>query len=271
MARLLIFFSKMAYKAQRTLFQGGFTSDIEKAIDPDIVISRYGRMWRFSKPIYKHEFVMGKLGYMTSGKETKTYYDEKRKDFIEQPVDMKQGHYVQWVVDLSTQVIAFETKPPDIRYQSFVGAFKDLLNENPDTNLTIESIVESDKFFEWAKKVDRVTKFTAKLRTPNPDFASRPRIIRELLEDTDADSAKVEINKNRESDETLNTEKTIRDLVEYGEEGYSTVIAHGFKDGTRRIFDSKRQTPIERIDVFLPIGVEKIWNHIVQALKKFRK
>ena len=275
MARLLIFFGKVAYKPQMTLAQARgvrFTDNIKEVVNPDIHISRYGRTWRVSQPIYRDESFVGKLGYMSSTTEKKTYYDEERRDFIEQPVDTKQGHYVQWAIDLSTQMIAFEAKPPDIKYQSFIGAFGGLLNERPDIGLTIERIMQPDKFFEWTKQVDRITKFTAHLRTPNPDFASRPRIIQALLEDTNADSAKVEINKNKESGETLNTKKTIRDLVEYGEEGYSTIIAHGFKKGSPKIFDSKRRIPIERIDVPLSIGVEAIWDYIIRELKKkFRK
>ena len=275
MARLLIFFGKVAYKPQRTLFQAlgaKFIDDIKEVVNPDTPISRYGRTWRVSQPVCKDKFFMGKLGFMSSATETKTYYDEKQKDFIEQPVDTKQGYYIQWVIDLSTQMIAFEAKPPDIKYQSFIGAFGSLLNERPDIGLTIEGIVQSARFFEWATQVDRITKFTAHLRPPNPDFASRPRFIRELLEDTNADSAKVELSKNKESSETLNTQKTIRDLVKYGEDGYSTISAHGFRNESPTTFDSKREMPIEQIDVPPPTSVDKIWDYIIEALKKkFRK
>jgi hypothetical protein len=272
-ARLLICFGKVAYKPQATLFQAvhEFAEALQGAVNPETAVSRYGRIWRVSQPVHRDRFFLGKLGFMSSGTETIPYYDEKRKDFIEQAVSAKRGHYVQWAIDLSTQIIAFETKPPDIKYQSFIGAFVGLLNERADIGLTMERIVESDRFFEWAKQIDRLTRFTAKLRTPNPNFARRPRIVRELLEDTNGDSAKVEISKSKESSEALKTEKTIRDLVKYGEEGYSTVIAHGFKDGSPKVFDSKRKIPLERIEISLPISVEKIWDQIIRALTKFRK
>jgi hypothetical protein len=128
---MLIFFSKVALRAQMTLKQAepsfSFSSAIKEAINPDKTVFRYDRKWRVSQPIYKANFFVGKLGFMSSATETKTYYDEKLKDFVEQAVDFRQGHYVQWAIDLSTQIMAFETKPPDIKYQSFIGAFSKLL------------------------------------------------------------------------------------------------------------------------------------------------
>ena len=92
--------------------------------------------------------------------------------------------------------MAFEAKPPDIKYQSFKGAFEGILNERSDIGLILEGIAATSQFVEWVEKtVDRVTKFTANLRTPNPDFSKHPKIIRELLEDTNADRARLELSK----------------------------------------------------------------------------
>lgn len=274
MHRISIFFSRVTYKPQMTLFRSlsrdGFADDVKQVISPDVVTTRYGRTWRLSQPkIIEDNYFVGKLGFISSATEKKTYYDEKQKDFIEQAIDSRQGHFVQWAIDLSTQMIAFETKPPDIRFQSFVGAFKDLLDERSDIGLTLEQILESAKFFEWVKKLDRISKFTASMRAPNPDFASRPQIVIELLEKTNADSAKVELKSGR----SLNTENTIHDLVEYGEDGYSTIVAHGEKNGQQRIFDSRRKIVTEQVDIptTLPLNVDMIWNRIINALRRFRK
>lgn len=275
MPHTLIFFTKVAYKPQMTLDRAlakqGFADDIREALDPDVTITRYGRNWRFSQPkIHNRKFLIGKLGFISPTTERMTDYDENQKDFVEQSVDSKQGHYVQWAIDFDTQILAFETKPPDIRFQSFVGAFKGLLDEHPHICLTVEHIVESAKFFEWAEKLDRITKFTASIRAPNPNFESRPRIIRELLEDTNADFAKVELSKGKGSDKSLNTEKTIEDLVKYGEEGYSTIVAHGLKNEQQKLFDSRRKIAVERVDIPTTSTVEMVWNYIINALRKFR-
>lgn len=274
MPQMLVFFSRVAYKPQLTLdrglYQRGFADDVQKAINPDLTVTRYGRKWRLSLPKTIDEtFTVGKLGFVSSTTETRTDYDEDRKDFIEQLMDSRQGHYVQWAIDLSTQMVAFETKPPDIKFQSFIGAFKGLLDESPEIGLTLEQILESAKFFEWAERIDRIIKFTASIRAPNPDFESRTQIVRELLEETNAVYAKVELR----SDQTLNTENTIHDLVEYGEDGYSTIVAHGEEKGQQRIFDSRRKVAAERVDIPISVtlNVDTIWTRIINALRKFHR
>ncbi len=275
MAHLLISFCKVALKPQMTLEQANrgykFENIIKEAINPDEIIDRYHRLWRVSKPLIKDGYLVGKLGFMSSTSETRTYYDDTRKDFIEKSVDLRQGHYVQWAIDLNSQIMGFEIKLPDIRYQSVIGAFKDILDKRPDIGLTIEHIVESSQFYEWANKLDRVTKFAANLRRPNPDYSSRTKIIEELLELTNGDYAKVEISKEKGSDDSLDTEKTIRDLVDYGEQGYSTIVASGQKKGKSKHFDSRRRMPFEKIDTPELLGVDKVWEQIISELRKFRK
>ncbi len=271
MPQMLVYFSIVTYKPQRTLFQRSFDKDIQEVIDPDTIVSRYGRTWRFSKPKMKNGFLVGKLGFTAPGTEKRADYDEGIKDFIEQTVDSKQATFVFWVMDLSKQILAFETKPPDIKYQSFKGAFEGILNERSDISLTLEGIAETSQFVEWVKDIDRVTKFTANLRTPNPDFSKHAKIIQSLLEDTNADRARLELVKLKESTDSLDTEKTIKDIVEYQEEGYSSIIARGEKEKQVKIFDSRKKVPMEQMDTPEVIDDDSKWNLIIKALRKFVK
>ncbi len=237
MPQLIINFSKIAFGAQRTLDQAlsaySFEMAIKEVINPSTKLApRYGRTWRFSQPKIHDGFLVGKFGFVTAGIGQQGDYDEELKDFILKTIDTKQPTYSLWAIDLLYQILAFEVKPPDIKYQSFVGNFEGFLNERPDVNLTIEKVVETAKFIEWVENVDRVTKFTATLRPPNPDYSKHPKdLYRELLEKTNADQAKVEFTKQKGSTDSLNTEKgkTIQTLVEYGKEGYSTIVARGLK------------------------------------------
>ena len=115
MPQILVYFSVITYKPQRTLFQSSFDIDIQQVINPDNKIYRYGRTWRFSKPKIHEGFLVGKLGFISSGIEKRTDYDELAKDFIEHTIDSKLSTFVFWAVDLSQQILAFETKPPDIK------------------------------------------------------------------------------------------------------------------------------------------------------------
>lgn len=269
MPQILVYFSIVIHKPQRTLFQRSFDMDIQEVINPDTKIPRYGRTWRFSKPKIRNGFLVGKLGFLSSGIEKRADYDEQAKDFIEQTVDSQQSTFVFWVVDLSKQILAFETKPPDIKYQSFKGAFEYCLNLRSDIGLTVEDIVETSKFVEWVKKVDRITKFTANLRTPNPDFSRHPKLIQALLGDTNADRARVELVKLKESTDSLNTENTINELVEYGAEGYSSIVARGEEKKQLRIFDSRKRIPVERVVIPESIDDNAKWKLIIKAIRNF--
>lgn len=271
MPQMLVYFNLVTYKPQRTLFQRSFSEDIQEVLNPDTMVSRYGRTWRFSKPKMKNGFLIGKLGFTAPGTEKRVDYDEEIKDFIELTVDSKQATFVLWVTDLSKQMLAFETKPPDIKYQSFKGAFGGILNERSDIGLILEGIAETSQFIEWVESVDRVTKFTANLRTPNPDFSKHAKIIQGLLGDTNADRARLELVKLKESTDSLDTEKTIKDIVEYQEEGYSTIIARGEKEKQLKIFDSRKKLPMEQMDTPEVIDDDSKWNLIIRALRNFVK
>ena len=271
MPRMLVYFSIITHKPQRTLFQRSFDMDIREVINPDKGVSRYGRTWRFSKPKTHNGFLVGKIGFTSSGMEKRVDYDEEIKDFIEHTVDSRQSTFVFWVVDLSKQILGFETKPPDIRYQSFKGAFEGFLDERSDIGLTLEDIVETSQFVEWVKTVDRVIKFTANLRAPNPNFSKHPKIIRELLEDTNAERARLELVKANDSTDSLDTEKTIKDMVKYGEDGYSSIVARGEKGEQMRIFDSRKRVPVERMNIPDRIDDDGKWNFIIRALRNFAK
>ncbi len=269
MPQMLVYLSIITYKPQRTLFQRSFDTDIQEVINPDAKVSRYNRTWRFSKPKIRNGFLVGKMGFTSSGTERRADYDEQTKDFIELYVDAKLSTFVLWAMDLSSQILAFEAKPPDIKYQSFKGAFEGFLDERSDIGLTVEDIVETSKFVEWVKNLDRVTKFTANLRTPNPDFSKHPKFIQELLEDTNADRARLELVKLQESTDSLDTEKTIREIVKYGEDGYSSIVARGEKSKRLQIFDSRKRVPMERVDIPEGIDDDAKWKSIIKAIGNF--
>jgi len=136
----------------------------------------------------------------------------------------------------------------------------------------LEGIAETSQFVEWVEKtVDRVTKFTAYLRTPNPDFSKHPKFISELLGDTNADRARLDLTKLKESTDSLDTNKTIKQIVKYQEDGYSSIIARGEKGKRLKIFDSRKKVPMERMDVPEGLDDDAKWNFIIEALRNFAK
>lgn len=277
MPQLMVSFCKLAFKPQRTMDQVISQFDFEKAIrtivDPNTKLaSRYNRNWRFSQPETREGFLTGQFGFVTVETAQQGDYDEELQKFVSKPLDSKQPIYSLWAIDLESQILGFEIKDPYIKYQSFVGNFQDFLNARRDISLAIEKVFEKSKFIEWAGNVDRVTKFTAILRPPNPTYSKNPDdLARKLLQEPNADQAKVEFTKQKGSSDSLNTEegKTIQNLVEYGSVGYSTVVARGLKNNKLKLFDSRKRIPIETEDVPKGLDDNSKLVRIMNLIRKF--
>jgi hypothetical protein len=275
MPQITISLCKIAFKPQMSLFdKHDFKTSINRAIDPDLKLSpRYGRTWRFSLPQESDGYLIGQFGFISAGTEQRPDYDEKLKSFIRKTVDTKILTYSLWAIDLNYQILAFEIRPPDIKYQTFVGNFQDFLDAKPGINLKIGKVVETERFIEWVAKVDKVIKFSATLRPPNPNYSSHPDFFSELLEQTNADQAKLEFTKDKNTNESLNTEqgKTLQAIVEYGKVGYSTIVARGYKKDQPKYFDSRKRIPIDTQDVPKDVDDQSKWEHIKEAIRKFIK
>lgn len=271
MPQMLVYFCKVTYKIQRTMFQQSYEIDIQKAINPENIINRYERNWRFSKPKIKDGYLTGKFGFIQEGKEMIGDYDEEKQDFIQRTIDAKQTTWVLYAIDFGSHILAFEAKPPLIYYQSFKGAFEKNLDTNyPQLNFMVEDFVQTSRFLAWAKEeVDKVISFKASLRARNPDYSRDPKFIQRLMGDTNADRARLELSKLKDSPDSLNTDTVINDVVEYGEEGYSSILARGKKGEQVKIFDSSKSTPSQRIEVAKDINDESKWKTIINVLKTF--
>ncbi|MFC2032722.1 hypothetical protein ACFLUS_05145 [Chloroflexota bacterium] len=249
MSQLMVCFFKVARESQSTFFQRDFKTDIQEVINPDEkTVERYGRPWRFSQPKISNDYLSGKLGYIASGIATKPFYDEELHDFVQQTIDTPLTNFALWTLDLSKQILAFEIQPPDIKYQSFRGAFKEFLMKRPELGFVVEDFLETSTFLAWAKEVKRVTFFKATLRLPNPNWSKVPISIQDIIKKTEADKGKIELNKSKDSTDSLNIEaEIIGDAIKYGEYGYSDIYARGEKG--ERTFDSRRDSPSNQTDV----------------------
>ena len=83
MHQVSVYFSLIVHRPQRTLYQVSpeydFGKAIQEVINPDESVSRYDRLWRFSKPKILDAYLAGKLGYLSAGTERKSDYDEGKR------------------------------------------------------------------------------------------------------------------------------------------------------------------------------------------------
>jgi hypothetical protein len=268
-AKYTAVFTRVVRKPQGSLLMGQFDDDVQKAIQPDDTITRYNRTWRFSRPQRLDGFLVGKLGFVREAEAMHTYYDEQRKDFVQVATAEQRVQYSHWALQLEEQLLVFLKRAGDIDVQSFVGAFRALLDRHPDQALTVEFIVEPATFFEWAKTVQRVVRFHATVRPPNPHWTDRTDRIRELIERTNADQVTLDATTAHEKTNGLHVDGTIlEDIVEYQSEGYSAVRAEGFSGSAHRTYDSKRKVETRKFDAAPSPDDTDLWQHLIDLARR---
>lgn len=144
--------------------------------NPDLAVAHYGRIWRVSRPRPVEDRVNGRLGFIVEGRSPTLTWDERRHDFIEGAA--ASGAFVPFAVDVRAGLIAFQLAPPDIKAQSFAGAFQSHLNANGTFRWHVRVLTRHTTFEQWYPTVGRVTRFRFVIRQPNPNWTGRERVQR---------------------------------------------------------------------------------------------
>jgi hypothetical protein len=267
MPRRTIYFAKLTSGAQVTLAdRGSFHDTILEALDPQHKVERYGRTWRFSRPIDQVEFVLGKLGFTHEGEQEQTDYDEEAEDFVTALAPARQTFFSHFVVDIVAEVVAFEDRGRLIRRQSFLGAFDGLL-EAAGLNVTVEPLTDPASLREWAASVERVVRIRASVRNPNPGWVDDAGAVRQLVEETDAES--VDVTAKASQDHGLNVGAQWVDgaLHQISEEGQGTMSAIGVRGEKESRWTSGQRVRSEELEESPQDASETIWSRIVDMLR----
>jgi hypothetical protein len=168
-----------------------FAEDVVSAIDPQHQVTRYRKTWRFSRPTTLEDgFVAAKLGFVRSAHAAETTYDEELEDFVTTEGVVNEGSFSMFVIDPEREIMAFEERPPDIRTQAFLGAFRKLLEE-ADFGAGVELLTDPSDFIEWARSVDRISRVRAVVYDPNPGWNEDAGALRQIVEQASAEHAEV--------------------------------------------------------------------------------
>jgi hypothetical protein len=245
-----------------------FRETVEGALDPEIQVLRYRRVWRLSAPhVIENRWLWGKLGFQQSVSAESTYYDDTNHDFVTRAGAAEAAFFSHYVLDLENQYMLFELRPPDIRMQSFAGAFQAILDESIGNRLQLEPVPDTSEFFEWLREVDSVTSLHISLRRANPNFDGRPEGIRSLLEATNA--ARLDIDaKSGSPDQPLQVENTdLATYVEYAGDGYGAIRAQGRQGDKVRAYSSSRNVVQEEMETADLEDSQSIVRRIIEALQ----
>jgi hypothetical protein len=221
---------------QIALVHDQFQPEILRGLDPDRQIIYYGRVWRLSQPqVNEDGTVFGKLGFARGARAEEVHYDESQHDWISEDAPSRQGNFSHFVIDLRTQVLAFEEKGDDLSRQSFLNALGLFLMP---VGYEVILMSDSGSFDAWLEEVDRVTRFYVTLKRPNPGWSPRARQARAIAEEISADRLSVEAT----SEGDLNVRNTVLDgAAETAARGNGHFKASGFRGKSRRFYDSARR------------------------------
>lgn len=226
--------------APQSLFERNFRHDIQAALNPEYSVTRYNRVWRLSAPqVVDGRWLWAKLGFQTSPDES-VEYDEALHDFVSVPGSRGRGNYSLFVLDLETQFLLFEERPPDIKRNSFRGALNGILRlTDMEFRFTADFVGDEERFERWLAQVDAVTRFYVALRRPNPDWDPRFEEVEKVMESSHA--ARLTVEARPPEEESLQIKDTpLEAFAEYAGQGYGHVRASGKSGNKKRFFDSER-------------------------------
>lgn len=224
-------------EAQGKLFAINIRNELLRALDPALKVERYRRVWRISKLEDKGGYLCGKLGFFKSKLTEEMYYDEKIADFVTLERDSREGALSCFVLYTPNKehreaILAFEEHPPDIRRQSFIGAFSNFLLK-ARSPYEVQSARHEIKFVTWLAEMERIIEFSGTFRKPNPRWHPRTQQVQDIIEQTNANRMKIVAKADKNSEGLMVGESILGGIVEHTQEGrYGVFKAKGISNGS---------------------------------------
>lgn len=234
--------------AQLELVHGQFADALRAALDPDIQVQNYGRVWRLSEPDWNVApgDVCGVLGFVRRKNLEAANYDEERHEWVRAEVSRRESNCAHFRVNLDSQLIIFEERRPDIDRSAFSSALSKFL---APAGFAVEPVIDSSPFETWLADVDRVTRFRATLKRPNPRWAKRAQEVRDVIDDTEAETITIEAKAEHSATGLSVNDTFIGGIAEATRLGNGQYEASGFKGERRRFYRSETKLVSGSIEV----------------------
>jgi hypothetical protein len=211
-----------------------FPDALRRALDPDKHV-KYYREWRLSEPRADGEMLAAELGFRRRLRQEEVDYDESQHEWISSEAAARLGNFAHFVVDLSTQMIAFEDRGQDLQRDSFLTVLDRFLET---AGLEVNLISDTNEFEAWLDSVDAVTRFHVTLRQPNPGWSKRAKQVRALAQEVNPDWMTIDAH----SKSGLNVRDTLLNgAADTAAMGNGSFKATGTVGASRRFFDSARR------------------------------
>lgn len=191
---------------------------------PGARVVRYGRTWRIGRTEQALGVLSGRIGYEREASSIEQY-DEEQKDFIEYAI--RSGAATPFAIDLSTQVLAIQHRPPEISMGGAANALALLLSDQ-EHRWTTEPPSRRIPLIEWRQGVHKVTRARFVVKQPNPHYTDTPD-LEALIEQANAEVARLELQAENGIDlDSPFLDQTLRHIENnYGEARLIGVRADG--------------------------------------------
>jgi|GEM_PF-3661369 len=221
---------------QGSVLSTNVRDDLLGVLDPSTKVERYRRVWRVSRLEDAEGFLCGKLGFSRRRQTEETFYDETRADFVTFEHDSSEGSVSHFVLYFPAErpgeaVLAFEEQPPDIRRQSFIGAFTKFLSD-AHAGYEVQPIRREIEFTSWLEEMQRVTEFSGSFTPPNPRWRPRTEQVQTIVEETKADKLRLTAKVDKGGESLDVADSILGGIVEHSKWGYGEFSAKGERDGT---------------------------------------
>jgi hypothetical protein len=262
-----VYFAKITRGPQVGAFDQSFADDILAALDPRNSVERYRRRWRASRPRLEDGFIVGKLGFVRTAAAAQTRYDEEQEDFVTAEAVATEGSFSMFAIDTATEILAFEERPNFIRRQSFLGAFRGLL-QVADFQASVTLLPDPTEFREFVASVDRLQRIRAVVFAPNPGFREDARNFEEIIESANAQRAEVVAVAKR--DESLNPEApwVSGALDQISTDGKGTLKATGVRQGHKRSWTIGARLQVDVITDEDGVTPEDVWGWLKDRIRR---
>jgi hypothetical protein len=262
-----VYFAKITRGPQTGAFDRSFADDIFEVLDPRHHATRYGRRWRVSRPRLEDGFVVGKDGFVRTSPTPETRYDEELEDFVTDEAMANEGSFSMFAIDTATEIMAFEERLPAIRRQSFLGAFKGLLN-HADFRASVTVLPDPTEFGEFVRSVDRLQRIRAVVFAPNPQYKQGAKNFEEIIDSANAQRA--EVVAVARPDESLNPDADWVQgaLDQISSDGKGTLKASGIRNGHKSVWSLGAKLLIDVITEDDAQSPEGVWEWLKGKIRE---
>jgi len=265
--RRTVLFAKITRDPQQRMFDQDFHTDILRAINPRLVTTRYGRTWRFSRPVdLDADHIAAKLGFTHEGDEERIEYDEEAEDFVVTAARARETVYSHFAIDTTAEVMAFEIGGA-IERQSFLGAFNRLLRDG-NFPADVDVLTDPAGLRQWADTVDRVVTIRAVVHHPNPGWAADVGAVKEVIEQADAEVADVTVKASQDAGLNVEANWVNGALQQISTEGQGRMSATGRRGERESRWVSGQRVRMDSIDEEPGETADSIWRRLVEKIRE---